>query len=135
MEKEPTKAPCKEACPAGVDVPRYLRFIAAGKYAEALAVIRESIPFPAVCGYVCPAPCELKCQLAGVADAPEAIRTLKRFAADNASREWPGDRRMPLTGKRVAIVGAGPAGLTAAYYLAGRGIGPPSSRRCPRREG
>ncbi len=70
MEKAPTKAPCKEACPAGVDVPRYLRFIAAGKYAEAVAVIRESIPFPAVCGYVCPAPCELKCQLAGASRRP-----------------------------------------------------------------
>ena len=124
MERVPTKAPCREACPAGVDVPRYLRFIALGKYAEALAVIRESIPFPAVCGYVCPAPCELKCQLAGAADAPEAIRSLKRFAADNASGEWPGDRRAPLTGKRAAIVGSGPAGLTAAYYLAGVGHRP-----------
>ena len=93
MYREPTKAPCKEACPAGVDVPRYLRFIVAGKYAEALAVIRESIPFPAVCGYVCPAPCEIKCQLAQVTDAPEAIRTLKRFVADHASREWRQHRR------------------------------------------
>ena len=84
MDREPSKAPCKEACPAGVDVPRYIRFIVAGQYAEALAVIRESIPFPAVCGYVCPAPCEIKCQLAQVADAPEAIRTLKRFVADHA---------------------------------------------------
>jgi len=107
-----------------VDVPRYLRLIVTGKYAEALAVIRESIPFPAICGYVCPAPCELKCQLAGVTDAPEAIRVLKRFVADQASGERQDHRPAPSTGKRVAVVGSGPAGLTAAYYLTLQGHRP-----------
>ena len=112
MSREPTKAPCQEACPAGVDVPHYLRLIAAGRYAAALAVIRESIPLPAVCGYVCPAPCEMKCRLAEIADAPEAIRVLKRFVADQAPAERPDHRAVPPTGKRVAVVGSGPAGLT-----------------------
>ena len=121
MYRQSVKVPCREACPAGIDVPRYLRFIVAGKYAEALAVIRESIPFPAVCGYVCPAPCEMKCQLAQVTDAPEAIRTLKRFVADQALSERRNGREVTPTGKRVAIVGSGPAGLTAAYTLARQG--------------
>ncbi|MFC2001498.1 FAD-dependent oxidoreductase [Chloroflexota bacterium] len=120
MYREPMKpAPCKDVCPAGVDVPRYLRFIVAGKYAEALAVIRESIPFPAVCGYVCPAPCEIKCRLAELAHAPESIRVLKRFVADHAYQEWIQNLKLsPATGKNVAVVGSGPAGLTTAYYLA-----------------
>jgi NADPH-dependent glutamate synthase beta subunit-like oxidoreductase len=124
MFRESTKVPCREACPAGIDVPRYLRLIVAGQYAEALAVIREKIPFPAVCGYVCPAPCEMKCQLAQVTDAPEAIRTLKRFVADNASGGRQQQSEGAPTGKRVAVVGSGPAGLTAAYYLAELGHEP-----------
>ncbi|MBW2082077.1 MAG: FAD-dependent oxidoreductase [Deltaproteobacteria bacterium] len=109
--------PCKSACPAGVDVPRYVRFIAEGKFDEALAVIRERLPFPSVCGRVCVHPCEEKCNC-NYLGAPIAIRALKRFVAERPGvviEEEPPDRS---TGRSVAIIGSGPAGLTAAYYLA-----------------
>ncbi|MFC2058674.1 NADH-quinone oxidoreductase subunit NuoF [Chloroflexota bacterium] len=79
------KAPCSHTCPAGVDVPRYIRLIADKKYNEAVAVIRERIPFPSVCGYVCFHPCETKCRR-GQIDEPIAIKELKRFAADHARK-------------------------------------------------
>ena len=112
------KAPCSHTCPAGVDVPRYIRRIRSQKYDEALAVIRERIPFPAVCGYVCFHPCEDKCRR-GQLDEPVAIKALKRFAAEQARKtdSVPDSAALP-SGKRVAVVGSGPAGLTAAYYLA-----------------
>jgi NADH-quinone oxidoreductase subunit F len=112
------KAPCSHTCPAGVDAPRYIRFIAQGKPAEALAVVRERIPFPSVCGYVCIHPCEAKCRRA-LLDEAIRIKDLKRFAADHGDGLWKENSRVaPASGKRVAIVGSGPAGLTAAYYLA-----------------
>lgn len=117
MEETPIHAPCRQACPAGIDVPRYVGAVAAGRYDEALAAVLEAIPLPAVCGWVCPAPCEAKCRLAGITEAPEAIRMLKRFAAEQAAAPRPAPRRAPLTGRAAAVVGAGPAGLTAAYYL------------------
>jgi len=117
------KAPCSHTCPAGVDVPRYLRFISQGRFDQALAVIREKIPFPSVCGHVCPHPCEAKCRR-GQVDEAIAIRALKRFAAERGNGAWKIKAKVaPATGKSVAIIGAGPAGLTAAYYLAKRGHG------------
>ena len=111
-------APCSHTCPAGVDVPRYIRFIGEGKFAEAAAVVREKLPFPSVCGYVCVHPCEAKCRR-GLLDEAIAIRVLKRFAAEHDTGLWKVNSTVaPATGKRVAIVGSGPAGLTAAYYLA-----------------
>lgn len=120
-DEKTSMAPCREACPAGVDVPRYIRFIREGKFDEALAVIRESIPLPAVCGYACVHPCESKCARAQY-DQPVAIRMLKRAAEENAVGQWKGKAAAAApTGKKAAVIGAGPCGLTAAYYLAGLG--------------
>ncbi len=116
--KQLVKSPCQNACPAGIDVPRYIRAIGRGNFGEAVAVIREKIPFPAVCGYVCVHFCEAKCRRGELEEAI-AIKELKRFAADHDTGLWKQNSKIaPPTGKRVAIVGSGPAGLTAAYYLA-----------------
>ena len=115
--RQPTaQAPCARACPAGIDVPRYIRLIADGRFSEALAVIRQKIPFPSVCGRACFAPCESACNAALLTE-PVSIRALKRFVSEQvtAGKESPTSK---LTGKSVGIIGAGPAGLTAAYYLA-----------------
>ncbi len=115
------QAPCRRACPAGIDVPRYVRLIGDEKFDQALAVIREKIPFPGVCGYICFRPCESACRLNKLGGAIP-IRDLKRFAAGHGKGLWrERSHKAPDTGKKVAIIGAGPAGLTAAYYLSKQG--------------
>jgi formate dehydrogenase beta subunit len=110
--------PCKYTCPAEIDVPRYIRLIREKKYSAAVSVIREKAPFPLVLGYVCDHPCEAVCRRSQLNEAI-SIRELKRFAAERDDESWKKNLGKALpTGKRVAIVGSGPAGLTAAYYLA-----------------
>lgn len=110
--------PCHRACPSGIDIPRYIRLIARGLPNAALSVIREKVPFPGVLGRVCIHPCEAACQRGLVVDKLLQIRMLKRFAADNSDDSWKKQsKKLAPTGKRVAVVGAGPAGLTAGYYL------------------
>ncbi len=113
------KAPCEHSCPAGVDVPAYVNLVGEGRLEEAYEVIREANPFPSVCGRVCTAYCEAQCRR-GQLDAPVGIRLLKRAAADNYTGKWQPSVE-PKRGRKVAIVGAGPAGLTAATDLVRRG--------------
>jgi NADPH-dependent glutamate synthase beta subunit-like oxidoreductase/NAD-dependent dihydropyrimidine dehydrogenase PreA subunit len=122
VPKESTVAPsCQCACPAGIDVPRYIRRIKEGKFDEALAVIREKIPFPSICGFACYAPCEADCGNRQFGE-PIAIRALKRAAAEKGGDLWFKNLTIvPSTGKQVAVVGSGPSGLSAAYYLATMG--------------
>ena len=112
-------SPCQRTCPAGIDIPEYIRQIASGNYRQAITVIKEANPFPLTCGRVCPHPCEDMCRLAKVCDSVN-INHLKRFVADIEMNT--GQRLIPYkapeTGKRIAIIGGGPAGLTCAYYLA-----------------
>jgi len=108
---------CTDACPAGVDVPRYIRAVKDGRYDDAVAVLRERIPFPTVCADACFAPCEDVCAYKQFGD-PIAIRALKRAAVDKGGDAWKKNQKLAeRTGKSVAVVGGGPAGLTVAYYL------------------
>ncbi|GKI15986.1 pyridine nucleotide-disulfide oxidoreductase [Oscillospiraceae bacterium] len=112
-------APCKTACPAHIAVQGYIKLAAQGKYREALELIKKENPFPAVCGRICPHGCESECTRAGI-DAPIAIDEIKKFIADRELAQ--GEQFIPQKrydlGNRIAVVGAGPAGLSCAYYLA-----------------
>lgn len=112
-------SPCRHTCPVGIDVPHYVALIGEGKYKEAAELIRERNPFPAICGRICHHPCEVKCRR-GELDEPVAIRSLKRFAADWYFANEPElPPPFPKTkSAKVAIIGAGPTGLTCAYFLA-----------------
>lgn len=107
--------PCVSSCPAHVDIPGYIALIREGKYDAALRLIRKDNPFPSVCAYVCEHPCEAHCRRQMV-DAAVNICGLKRFAVDN-SQKVKAPLPAPSTGKTVAVIGGGPGGLTAAYYL------------------
>lgn len=110
------ESPCQNACPAGLDTHGYVALISEGRFGEALALIRERNPFPSVCGRICTHPCEFKCRR-GETDDPIALRLLKRFVSDYMSTAPKPYQKSPR-GAKVAIVGSGPSGLTAAYHLA-----------------
>ena len=107
--------PCVAMCPAGVDIPGYISLVNAGRYDDAVRLVRKDNPFATACAYICEHPCESRCRRNMVDDGIN-IRGLKRAAVDRAG-EVPQPAPAPSTGKRVAVVGGGPSGLSAAYYL------------------
>jgi len=113
------RAPCGLTCPAGINVQGYVALIGTGKYSEALSLIRENLPLPGVLGRICPHPCEKECNRKEL-DEPVAICELKRFVADQVKTEIP-IQKDEAKEEKVAIVGSGPAGLTAAAFLAQKG--------------
>ncbi len=119
--REGNVVPCRDTCPAHVDIPRYLRYVKEGEWEKATAVVREKVPFPESLGCICTHNCEGECKRNHLS-GPLSICRLKRAAAVRDTGEWKSRvRHEPLTGKRAAVVGAGPAGLTAALYLAEKG--------------
>lgn len=117
------RARCVNGCPAEVDIPAWLGLVAQGRYEEAIEVHRRSNPFVLVCSRVCPAFCEARCRR-GELDQPAAIRQIKRYLADHElAHPWTPQRLEEAKAERVAVVGGGPAGLTAALRLAQRGYG------------
>ena len=107
--------PCVTLCPAGVDIPGYISLVAEGRYADAVRLIRKDNPFVTACALVCEHPCETKCRR-NIVDDSINIRGLKRYAADHCGLVPPPACSEP-TGKQIAIIGGGPSGLSAAYYL------------------
>ena len=117
-EEDGRLAPCSQTCPAEIDIPRYISQIKNGDYEQAVNTIRERNPLLLSCGRVCPHPCETDCRR-GIEDESVSINQLKRFAADfemNSGQHLP-VKTAPPTGKHVAVVGGGPAGLSAAFFL------------------
>ncbi len=108
--------PCVALCPAGVDIPGYIALVNAGRCDDAVQLIRKDNPFPTACAYICEHPCEARCRR-NMVDNALNIRGLKRYAVDHATGA-PHAKKAPETGKSVAIIGGGPGGLSAAYYLA-----------------
>ncbi|MBT3175776.1 MAG: FAD-dependent oxidoreductase [Desulfobacula sp.] len=115
------KAPCRLTCPAGLNVQGYVQMVKEGKYKESLEIIMEQLPLPGVLGRVCPHECEDACRRCQV-DEPVAIRDLKRLAADSFDPREVKIECAPKIGKKVAIIGSGPAGLSAGYHLARQGV-------------
>ena len=116
------EAPCQTNCPAYMDIPLMNRLLAVGKFDEALRVVKKDIALPAVLGRICPAPCERACRRRNI-DEPVSICTLKRYAADHDLRQPSSflPEKEPLNGKNIGIIGTGPAGLSAAYFLLQKG--------------
>lgn len=111
------RVPCVSGCPAHVDIPGYISLVEAGRYADAVKVIRKNNPLPLVCGLVCEHPCEMHCRR-GMVDDPMNILALKRFAVEHSDLNDHKPHVVDNTSKRVAVIGGGPAGLSCAYYLA-----------------
>ena len=107
--------PCVSLCPAGVDVPGYIALIAEGRYEDAIRLIRKDNPMVSTCALICEHPCETRCRRNMIDDSIN-IRGLKRYAVEKAGKV-PADKRAPSTGKKIAVIGGGPSGLSAAYYL------------------
>lgn len=116
--EQQTVVPCQEGCPAHIDIPAYIRAIREGRSTDAVGIIREKVPFPLTLGYICNHLCEAECKRTDIND-PLSIRNLKRFAVEHdETMAWKANGfQKERTGKRVAVVGSGPCGLTAAYYL------------------
>lgn len=110
------RVPCVSGCPAHVDIPGYISLVEAGRYADAVKVIRKNNPLPLVCGLVCEHPCEMRCRR-GMVDDPMNILALKRFAVEHSDLNDYKPSVADNTGKRIAVIGGGPAGLSCAYYL------------------